>query len=498
MAQAIVHTRGLDWHVGAPPVLLLAALVMVLYWPSVMALTEVWGSDRGVYSQGYLIGAASLWILAMRAHEVRASPRPNPWAAPLVLALGFVWLLGARSGIQTAEALLLPLVLLAAIRAMFGPAVARACSFPCALQLLATPIWGPLNAPLQNITTPAAALILRALQVPTSVAGNLIHIRAGTFEIAPACSGLGMLLVGLATAALYGEMQRQPWPRRLALLALAAVLSVAANWLRVAGIVLLAYHKGMDYSLVQDHYGFGWVVFALMLLAFFPLARRIASAPPVAPPPAHPQAVPAQRTLWDAKGATALILLALVIGPMWNWVALARAAAPVTVQLPADPPAGWLGPTPVSAENWVPRFPGADAERARLYTSGSQQQVSVFRAAFAVQRHGKKLVGYGVEILAPDEAAISQRSIAIGTAKLTEIETASPDGHRALVWLRYTVGKRHFTSAWRAQLSYGWASLTSAPASYIMLFRAPCAVDCSAARSALTQFVNDTAILNGS
>jgi exosortase/archaeosortase family protein len=384
-----------------------------------------------------------------------------------------------------------------AILAMFGLAVARACLFPCALQLLAIPIWGPLNAPLQNMTTPAAALILRVLQVPTLVAGNIIHIRAGTFEIAPACSGLGMLLVGLATAALYGEMQRQPWPRRLALLALAAALSVAANWVRVAGIILLAYHKGIEFSLVQDHYGFGWVVFALMLLAFFPLARRIASAPAVALPPAHSQAVPAQRTLLNAKGASALILVALVFGPMWDWVALARTAAPVTAPLPADPPAGWLGPTPVTADNWVPRFPGADAERAGLYTSGSQH-VSVFRAAFAVQRHGKKLVGYGVEILAPNEAAVSQQSVAVGAAKLAEIETVARDGHRALVWLRYTVGKRHFTSAWRAQLSYGWASLTRVPASYIMLFRAPCAVDCSAARSALTQFVNDTAVLEGS
>jgi exosortase len=497
MDQSIVHTRGLDWQVGAPPVLLLTALVAVLYWPSVVALTEVWGSDRGVYSQGYLIAAASLWILATRAHEVRASLRPSPWAAPLVLALGFVWLLGARSGIQTAEALLLPLVLWAAILAMFGQAVARACLFPCALQLLATPIWGPLNATLQNITTPAAALILRALQVPTSVAGNVIHIRAGSFEIAPTCSGLGMLLVGLATAALYGEMQRQPWPRRLALLALAAALSIAANWVRVAGIILLAYHKGITFSLVRDHYGFGWVVFALMLLAFFPLARRIANAPPVLLRPVYPRAVPAQRTLLDAKGAAALILVALAFGPMWNWVALARAPLPVAAQLPAEPPAGWLGPTPVTAANWIPVFPGADAERAGLYTDGSQQ-LSVFRAVFAVQRHGKKLVGYGVEILAPDEAALAQQSVAVGAAKLAEIETAAPDGHRALVWLRYTVGKRHFTSAWQAQLSYGWASLTSAPVSDIMLFRAPCAVNCSAARSALTRFVSDTAALEGS
>jgi exosortase len=206
MDHSIVQKRAQDWHAGALPVLLLAGLVVILYWPSAVALGEVWGSDRGVYSQGYLIGAASLLILALRAREVGARLQPTVWAVPIVLVLSFVWLIAARSGIQTVEGLLLPFILGAAILALFGPVVARACLFPCALMLFAIPIWDVLSASLQAITTQAAAGLLRIAQVPTAVRGELIHIRGGTFEIAAACSGLGMLLVGLATAALYGEM----------------------------------------------------------------------------------------------------------------------------------------------------------------------------------------------------------------------------------------------------------------------------------------------------
>lgn len=496
MDQSIVQTRALDWHAGALPVLLLTALIALLYSPSITALHQVWwNGDRGAYSQGYLIGAASLWILAMRAREAGAQLRPGPWAAPLVLVLGFLWLIGTRSGIQTAEALLLPFIVWTAILAMFGRTVARACLFPCALLLLAIPIWGPLTAPLQNITTPAAALIMRALQVPTTVDGNDIIIRTGTIGITEACSGLGMLLVGLATAALYGEMQRQPWQRRVALLALAAALSIVANWVRVAGIILLAYHKGMRYPLVQDHYGIGWGVFALMLLAFFPLARRIAGAAPRAAPPVCADSVPARRALMDAKGATALIFGALALGPIWNLVAQNRAPAPVSVQLPADPHAAWVGPG-LAPDGWRPIFPGADAKDVGVYTRGPQQ-VTAFIAGFGVQRHGKKFAGYGVEILGRGESAVSRQTVNVGTATLAETEAATADGRRALVWLRYTVGKRHFTSAWRAQLGYGWASLSSAPASHVMLFRASCAGDCTAARTALTRFVSDTGALEG-
>ena len=97
-------------RVGALPVLLLAALVAALYWPSVAALGAVWGSDRGVYSQGYLIAAASVWILSMRARDTAAHLQPNLGMLPIVFGLGFVWLICARAGIQTAAALLLPLI----------------------------------------------------------------------------------------------------------------------------------------------------------------------------------------------------------------------------------------------------------------------------------------------------------------------------------------------------------------------------------------------------
>ena len=133
--------------------LLLAALVAVLYWPSLVALNAVWVSDRGTYSQGYLIAAVSLWILLMRGRETAARLQPSVGLLPAVLGLAFLWLICARAGIQTAEALLLPLVLWVAIRASFGATVARASVFPCAFLVLAIPVWDPLGAPLQSLIT---------------------------------------------------------------------------------------------------------------------------------------------------------------------------------------------------------------------------------------------------------------------------------------------------------------------------------------------------------
>jgi EpsI family protein len=487
------HAHAQSLRAGALPVLLLTALVAVLYWPSVAALSSVWGSDRGAYSQGYLIAAVSVWMLALRGRETAARLQPSLGGLAVVLGLGFLWLICARAGIQTAEALLLPLILCAAMRVSFGAAVARAAVFPCAFLLLAIPVWDVLSAPLQAVTTQVAAGILGLAQVPTRVHGNFIHIRAGTFEIAPGCSGLSMLLVGLAIAGLYGEMERQPARRRVALFALAAALSVVANWIRVAGIVYAGYLQGMQTTLVRDHYGFGWMVFAVMLLAFFPLARRLANAPAVPPAPAASGAQTAARNL---GGTAALILACLALGPAWYLAALFRAPAQVSADLPRDRTTNWSGPE-AAPEGWAPRFPGADAERIGVYVHGGQR-VTAFTAAYAVQRHAKKLVGYGVELLGDHEALLSQKQIAVAGQGVAEIEAGSRGNRHALVWLRYTVGARHFTSAWWAQVTYGWDSLFDSPGSSVMLLRAACEEDCAAAHASLTQFVTDTRVLEGS
>jgi exosortase/archaeosortase family protein len=302
-----------------------------------------------------------------------------------------------------------------------------------------------------------------------------------------------MLLVGLATAALYGEMQRQPLARRFALLSLAAALSIAANWVRVAAIIAIADRKGMHASIVHDHYGFGWVVFGIMLVGFFPLARRIASAPPQTLPAV--QAPARVRSAPDARWATVLIVAALAFGPVWNWLAAARGPAPASADLPLAPAGRWIGPT-VPEGAWVPRLPGADAQSIGVYVH-DPEQVTAFVAAFAVQRHAKKFAGYGVEILAPGQTAVAQRRIEVGGSTLKEIEAEAPHAPHTLVWVRYTVDEQHFTSAWLAQLGYGLASLSGAPRSSIMLFRADCGADCAAARSSLTRFVTETGALGG-
>ena len=417
--------------------LLLTALVAALYWPSLAALGAVWGSDRGTYSQGYLIGALSLWMLGQRGRETQARLQPNLAMLPVVLGLGFLWLICARAGIQTAEAFLLPLILWTAIRAAFGARVARAAVFPCAFLVLAIPVWDPLSAPLQALTTQVSAGILRVAQVPNQVSGNFIHIQAGTFEVAAGCSGLSMLLVGLAIAALYGEMQSQPVARRVMLLALAAAMSLLANWIRVAGIIYAGYLKGMHITLVRDHYGFGWVVFAVMLLGFFPIARRLTGA----------SAAPASRAATDGPAvehfgvAVSLLLAGLAISPAWQLAADWREPPHVTADLPQDQGAHWTGPA-----RGVPRIGAAVSGCGTPSISASTHAASNasprLRRRMPCNATPRNWSATGSRFSVRMKHSCHGNELMLGVSPWRRSRPNRPGTWHAIVWLRYTVGGR--------------------------------------------------------
>jgi hypothetical protein len=64
-----------------------------------------------------------------------------------------------------------------------------------------------------------------------------------------------------------------------------------ASRVRVVSIIEISHLTAMQSSLLADHDAFGWIIFTVLLLAFFLAARRLAvgiplrTRPPVAPPP---------------------------------------------------------------------------------------------------------------------------------------------------------------------------------------------------------------------
>ena len=466
--------------------------VVLLYWPAVLSLHVLWvDGELTTYTHGYLIVGLSCWLLFRDRAQLAQAAGHGPgtmerlaWLAVL-LGTGLLWEWMYRAGIQIAVQMLLPALLLVSIGATFGWRTARVSLFPLAFLVFAIPIWDYLNPVVHELTVVAVRLILRMIGIPVYFTGDEVHIPEGVFEIEDGCSGLHFLMVALAIGTFVGELRGSKLRGRLGWLALAAAFAILVNWFRVSTIVLLGHYTDMQHYIVRvSHYYYGWVLFAIALIVYFALERRV-PLPPEAPP-AIGRGEPA-RSVAITPWLVVVIVIAAVPAAM-NRVIDTRMqhAADVTRS-----PTGWSTQT-VEQSGWRPVQVGADREFMQIHTQGGNS-VEAYLAQYFVQHPAKKLGGSGNRIEG-DAAVLAMADVsgplgAWGEMKISEQDQAS------LVWFQYRAAGHTFVSATRAQLVYGMTtmlSLQSTPAS-VRALRVRCANDdeCIAARETLRKFISD-------
>ena len=438
------------------------AATVAAYWPTILTLVGRWEETSGrTDAHGYAIVAVCGWLLWRARGRISALP-PRTWwpAVPAIAVTGVLWYLAWASGIQIGHQLLLPPLMIAAVAAVGGLAVARACAFPVGYLYFAIPVWEVINGALQLLTTAAVTFLLRVTGVRAYVEGNFVHVPAGTFEIAGGCSGLHFVIVGLAIAALQGEVERVGLRTRVLLLCIAATMSVVTNWLRVYGVILNGYLTDMQgYLVVVDHYVYGWVLFALMMALYFWLTRRILARIPLADQETVPPPVAAGWP-WAAGVAT---IAALAVGPALASVAQRHAGGgPATLALPAGI-GGWKGPVPMDS-GWAPQYPGSDGSALASYWRDGRT-VEVYVNLYRHQGQGHELVGSGNDLL---------HGLGPGYAVAKFI----------------VVGERRVDGELASKLYYAVDVLRRPTPSGIVAVAVRCDADCDAAASSAEEFLS--------
>ena len=476
----------------------LLLLTVALFWPSITALAEIWSDPhRRTYQHGYVIAALVLWLIFRERHRIAAAdPRPAPVVLLLALAGGVAWAVAWNAGLQIVHFLLWPAILWAAATAVLGLPAGRILLMPVAILYFAMPIWDALTPMLQSVTVLANKFMAALIGMPVLIEGNYIHIPEGSFEIAGGCSGLNYLIVGLAIAALLGEVNGDRPRRRLLLIAISGALALFSNWLRVFIIIYAGHVSDMTHYLVRvDHYNFGWVLYAFVLALFFYIARKLPAAASAEEPVAAEPPRPAARFRVGLMLAAAI---SIAVGPLLagriQWfnadaatqqaVGLGHLELPGASQWNALPAIG----------SWVPVFPGADAESLVEFSQGDAR-VTVYTATYRRQVQGRELVGHDSRVEGHDAGSLTaigtRLAVAEPAIEAMEAEFRSTGGARSVLWWTYRIGERDFSRGLPAQLWYGVASLWSAPVSAIVALRADCRPDCAAARIALERFAAD-------
>ncbi|MGX7895105.1 exosortase A [Tsuneonella sp. HG222] len=386
---------------------------LALSWLALFALTlrdwvamahQWW--DVSTYNHALLIPAILAWLVHSRL-SILQGIEPRAWWPGLVPLAGalLLWLLGTASSLDSASQLAAVVMLQSAVLAVLGPRVAAALLFPLAYMLFLVPFGDELVPLLQMITAKLTIALTHWSGIPAEIDGVFIDTPVGLFEVAEACSGVKFLIAMVALGALAANVCFRSTGRRAAFMALAVVLPVVANGIRAWGTIYIAQSQGIAFAAGFDHIFYGWIFFAIVMIALFALSWRFFDRAPgdVDPAPEWPILAMLERGRADPRKVVAAIAGLSLVFALWAGASRALAAElPARIALPQV--AGWQRVDYEPAVWWEPRAGGADHRLLGRYRDAQGREVDVSLALYGSQHGGSDAGASGEGALMPDTA----------------------------------------------------------------------------------------------
>jgi exosortase len=250
-----------------------------LYADFLNYIVDFWLNDA-TYTHGFLVLAIIAYLIFLKKNEIlNAKLSPSYlMLIPLIIVCS-IWLLGYLKSIESLQLLYLPFLIICVCYVIFGKNIAKIILFPILFLFSALPVWGILIPFLQNMTIAVVVPLVKLLGVvPLNLNGHYVNVEVGLFSIEEGCAGLRFFIIALSLSTLYGYLHyAKAILPNLILITVSLLLAIVANWIRVAGIILIAhYTNNINNSIVQDHGNFGWIIFVIItMFPMFFIANRL-------------------------------------------------------------------------------------------------------------------------------------------------------------------------------------------------------------------------------
>jgi len=223
-------------------IVIAAAILGLIYWPSLRWMFNSWVSSD-YYSHGFLVPVVSAFFIWTRRDQLKKREPSLIGGLWLILAAA-LYVLSFSLEIRMLGALSVVALIIGLVFVIFGFRVFKALLFPLAFLLFMVPFWfiQDLAYQLQYISVHWSSWIAGVLGLPIKTEGTQIFLGGNiTFTVGVVCSGINTLVALLALAAVYAFIQKGPIAKRWGLFLLAVPIAIAANVLRIASIILVAY-----------------------------------------------------------------------------------------------------------------------------------------------------------------------------------------------------------------------------------------------------------------
>jgi exosortase len=255
------------------PTLVLAGLLLALYTPTLRWLFERWTLSVWHNAHGLLIPPVVVYFAYKELKPLRHRPvRASAWGFAFLVPALVLHALDAGMHTQLLSAVALMMAIPGLALLLLGAERTKAMAFPLAFLAFALPIplafTEQIHWQLRQLTTAVAGTAIPWFGIPVFVEGTTLHMANGAVQIADACSGFSTLYAAGAVACLTAYATPSSW-RRAAVLLCAAPIAIAANLLRVVGLVLLVVSQGSGILDTPLHPLSGMLTFALALPVIF-------------------------------------------------------------------------------------------------------------------------------------------------------------------------------------------------------------------------------------
>lgn len=483
---------GIDagqWIMAACAVVLLVALA-----PSWLMFPGAWRESRG---HGFFAAAIAAGVFWRERRSLLLQLAPIPGALFAVGGASLLWFAAMLMSARALHLSLLPMLAAGWVLAVCGKSSFHRLLPAWLALLLALPVWEVLVPVLQWLTVLSNQLLLAVVKLNAVIRDYSIVLPSGTLVVADSCSGLNFLLSALTIALAYAAFLQVEWRKRMAVLVLAALLSIVANWVRVFGLVVIADATKMKSPIIKDHGLYGWLIFAAAMVLLFVVAERINRRPDstnarsnaIDGGDEHP--APADRTARSARMAVA----ALAIGGTGPLLLASDAILPRRGTV-SELTEGVRGASqfsvgiPRSRGDWSPHMTGA-AEHLTVRLKAGSEVADVDRFRFSRQSQGREMIG-GTNVIAPDSQRFKERMVGPLDSSLRMVrEVAVRDnGTLWLVWYWYSVAGVETPSAPKAKLLEVLAFFRRSPFAETTVVTTQCsASDCQEASRLLFRLV---------
>ena len=367
---------------------LLLLAILILYRDTFVAMSGIWTRSE-TFAHAWLVPPIVLWLVwRLRDALAQFTPAPQPWLILPMLLVAGAWLLGDMAGINSITQLCVTALLVLAVPAVLGLAVARQLTFPLVFLFFMVPIGEFLLPQMMEATADFTVAAVALSGVPVYREGLQFVIPTGAWSVVEACSGVRYLIASFMVGTLFAYLNyRSAW-RRWVFVGVAILVPILANWLRAYMIVMLGHLSGNTLAVGVDHLVYGWLFFGIVIgLMFFVGSRWSEPEAVAATLPArgteHPESGPGLTWL---VSAAVLLVLALPQAAAWHF-ARTEVLPPVVLALPDLPD------TQAAADQQLlltPVAPGAVAQVSRVYSLGTGT-VTAHIAYFRQQGYGAKL-----------------------------------------------------------------------------------------------------------